>query len=174
MHAPLQVRHLQEEIRGELKPELLSKLAARKRKPQHSASDSAHAAAQAQCPPKANPPATPHPLHQQVAKSSAVATPRPACAAARNPAASAAQLPALVRTRFATDGLPVGWVSDEEVSSGTAAAGVAMRDPLRRDEGSVAVGYTVEEAVLLLSSTHSHLQRAGAALSLWQSFCLLL
>lgn len=36
-----------------------------------------------------------------------------------------------------------------------------MRDPLRRDEGSVAVGYTVEEAVLLLRSTHSHLQRAG-------------
>lgn len=66
-----------------------------------------------------------------------------------------------MRTRFATDGLPVGWVSDEEVSHGTAAAGVAMRDPLRRDEGSVAVGYTVEEAVLLLRSTHSHLQRAG-------------
>lgn len=58
----------------------------------------------------------------------------------------------------------MGWVSDEEVASGTAAADVAMRDPLRRDEGSVAAGYTVEEAVLLLSSTHSHLQRAGATL----------
>lgn len=67
-----------------------------------------------------------------------------------------------MRTRFATDGLPIGWLTDEEVARGTAAADVAMRDPLRREEGSVAVGYTIEEAVLLLRSTHPHLQRAGA------------
>lgn len=69
-----------------------------------------------------------------------------------------------MRTRFTTEGVPVGWVGDEEVARGASAADVAMRDPLRRDEGSAPQGYTVEEAVLLLASSHPHLQRVGAML----------
>ena len=75
---------------------------------------------------------------------------------------AAQQLPALVRTRFSMAGAPVGWVADVEVARGASAADVAMRDPLRRDEGSAPQGYTVEEAVLLLASSHPHLQRVGA------------
>ena len=75
---------------------------------------------------------------------------------------AAQQLPALVRTRFSMAGAPVGRVADVEVARGASAADVAMRDPLRRDEGSAPEGYTVEEAVLLLATSHPHLQRVGA------------
>eukprot|EP00892_Ulva_mutabilis_P005114 jgi/Ulvmu1/2975/UM015_0015.1 len=158
-----EIRHLKEEIQTSLKPELLTQLAARRRQPPP---DEPIAAPPAQpeevlTTPSAAPAAAPHPLHQRAANASAApARQRPQRAAAP-PSASAARLSALVRTRFATNGLPVGWLSDAEVASGTAAADVAMRDPLRRDEGSVATGYTVEEAVLLLGSTHPHLQRAA-------------
>lgn len=74
------------------------------------------------------------------------------------------QLPPLVRTRFNTAGVPVGWLTDEEVARVATAADVAMRDPLRRDEGSAPQGYTVEEAVLLLATSHAHLQRVGMVL----------
>ena len=175
----LQIRHLKDEIQTALKPELLTKLAARPRRtPRAAPSTAAPTAAPAAAPAAPGQPSTkpapsaaarpaPHPLHRQAAKAStAAAQPQPTDA--RTPAAGPADLPALVRTRFATDGLPVGWLTDAEVAAGTAAADVAMRDPLRRDEGSAAVGYTIEEAVLLLSSSHTHLQRAGA-----QPLCIL-
>ena len=79
------------------------------------------------------------------------------------PRAPPGGVPPLARTRFATDGLPVDWVSDAELAAGTKAADVVSRDPLRRDEGAVAEGYTVEEALVLLQCAHVPLQRAGAS-----------
>ena len=78
-------------------------------------------------------------------------------------AAQIAALPPLARTRFATDGLPVEWVSGEELQRGTRAEEVVSRDPLRAEEGVVATGYTIEEAVVLLRCSYTALQRAGAS-----------
>lgn len=69
------------------------------------------------------------------------------------------------RCRFAMDGLPVGWVGDEEVRRGTRAEDVLMRDPLRHDSGAAPGGYTLEEALLLCQSSSSLQRRAGALLT---------
>jgi hypothetical protein len=75
--------------------------------------------------------------------------------------AQIAELPPLARTRFATDGLPVGWIGEDELLRGTQAEEVVSRDPLRMHEGSVPTGYTIEEALVLLGCSFTALQRAG-------------
>jgi hypothetical protein len=81
--------------------------------------------------------------------------------------AQIAALPPLARVRFDMAGLPVAWVSTGELRQGVKAEDVVSRDPLRAAEGSVATGYTIEEAVVLLRCSHVPLQRAGANSNLW-------
>jgi hypothetical protein len=155
---PTQIRRLQEDIQSSIKPELLAKLAARKPKGRGDTKPAIKAATERSAPPQQAIPV--HPVHEHIRTGVSAKPARPA------PAPQLAQrqgeIPALARTRFSMCGMPVGWVDDEELRRGAHASEVAMRDPLRRDEGASPEGYTVEEAVLLLASTHPHLQRTGA------------
>lgn len=63
------------------------------------------------------------------------------------------------------DGLPIGWVTDDELLRGIPAEQVVQRDQVRQDEGSVPLhGYSLEEALLLFQSTSPALRRAGVCL----------
>ena len=78
--------------------------------------------------------------------------------------AQVAALPPLARVRFDLAGAPLECVSSSELRAGTRVEDVVSRDPLRKAEGAVAEGYTIEEACLLLRAGHVPLQRAGAPL----------
>jgi hypothetical protein len=106
--------------------------------------------------------AAPSPTLNVTRVKSAVTEPVPASSSCGQLSqAQIAELPPLARTRFATDGLPVGWIGEDELLRGTQAKEVVSRDPLRMHEGSVPTGYTIEEALVLLGCSFTALQRAG-------------
>lgn len=65
----------------------------------------------------------------------------------------------VARLRFGLDGEPVGLCGENEPS--TSGAQVLLRDPLSRDMGAVADGYTLRELQVMARSSHAP-QRAAA------------
>lgn len=172
----VQIRHLQQEIEARIGHDTAARLRGRCMRPAgHDPANPAGAevtmapsqgAGLTPADPSAEharrPPPRAHPLHSPIPARSPAAAP----ATPRLSNTQLAALPPFTRCRFSTDGLPVSWVDDEELRRGTLSEEVVTRDLLRTDEGTVAIGYTVEEAVLLLQCSHTPLQRAGVTLLL--------
>jgi hypothetical protein len=173
----MQIRLLQDEIKERLGAEVAGRLARRRSQPARPESlqnpSSKASSALSACKPmsdKAVPPraaavAPPLPAQKELRENHSATgeatVPLPS-STGQILRAQIAGLPPLARTRFATDGLPVEWVGEEELLRGTLAKDVVLRDPLRMHEGTVPCGYTIEEALILLRCRFTALQRAGA------------